>query len=265
MHVSLPRLKRLPNLIAATAIALGACEPTANTSTLHFDASFNGQPLSCKQPLQPGLALTDLRLYVSKVQVQTLAGHWQDVTPAPGVHLLDFEDGSAACTNGSPERITKITLSMPEESQGLRFELGVPFEQNHADPLGANAPLNNPAMHWHWRSGYKFLRAGVAVGNKRWHAHLGSVGCRGPVTAVEGCDRPNRVLVSLPDWTDGTPVEIKFDQLIAGIDPADAKTAHCLATEDNESCRQIGSNLGLDFETGQQTHAGRVFVLGRRP
>lgn len=247
------------------AVALSACEPTPNTSTLRFDATFNGQSLSCKQPLRPGLALTDLRLYISEVQVQTLTGQWQEVTPAPGVHLLDFEDGSEACINGSPEHISEIVLRLPENSQGLRFELGVPFEQNHADPLSAEAPLNNPAMHWHWRSGYKFLRAGVAAGNKRWHAHLGSVGCRGPVTAVESCDRPNRVQVSLPGWTDGTPVEIRFDQLIAGIDLADAKTAHCLATEDNESCRQIGSNLGLDFETGQQIDAGRVFALGSKP
>lgn len=44
-------------------------------------------------------------------------------------------------------------------SHSLMFDLGLDSATNHSDPTTANAPLNDPAMHWSWNpaAGYKFL------------------------------------------------------------------------------------------------------------
>ena len=44
-----------------------------------------------------------------------------------------------------------------EAGQTLNFELGVPFEQNHTNPLTAQAPLNVSEMFWSWQLGHKFF------------------------------------------------------------------------------------------------------------
>lgn len=42
----------------------------------------------------------------------------------------------------------------------MSFNIGLDEETNHADPLIAEAPLNDPLMHWGWNpdAGYKFIK-----------------------------------------------------------------------------------------------------------
>jgi hypothetical protein len=55
---------------------------------------------------------------------------WQD----RDVALLDFENGSASCTNGTPETRDAVVVMAPAGTyNGVVFTLGVPFSRNHED------------------------------------------------------------------------------------------------------------------------------------
>lgn len=73
--------------------------------------------------------------------------------------LLDFEDGTAACDNGTPAMNTTVVGTVPEgDYQSLQFTMGVPQDLNHNDAAIAPSPLNLTSMWWNWQGGYKFLR-----------------------------------------------------------------------------------------------------------
>ena len=104
--------------------------------------------------------------------------------------------------------------------QALEFDLGVPFERNHANPLTAPPPLNAASMFWTWQTGYKFLRLDLGTD---WSFHLGSTGCvsESAVRPPEACRQPNRATIRLPAAAafDGV-VAVDLDGLLAGIDIA---------------------------------------------
>ena len=134
--------------------------------------------------------------------------------------------------------------------QAVEFELGVPFEHNHANPLTAPPPLNVSSMFWTWQTGYKFLR--LDLGND-WSFHLGSTGCvsASAVRPPQACNRPNLATVRLPAAAafQGVVV-VDLDSLIAGLDVAAAE--NCVeAYGKREECRRLLAGLGIDAETGR--------------
>ena len=112
---------------------------------------------------------TDFRLYVSDVSLIDEDGNvvpveleqdgkWQYQNTA----LLDFEDGTGACNNGTAETNGTIIGTVPEGNyQSLQFTLGVPKNLNHEDAAIAPSPLNLTSMWWNWQGGYKFLRTDI--------------------------------------------------------------------------------------------------------
>ena len=67
------------------------------------------------------------------------------------VALLDFEDDTGSCSNGTAQTHTQITGTVPEgEYTGLRFTIGVPAERNHVNQATAPSPLNIEGMFWSW-------------------------------------------------------------------------------------------------------------------
>ena len=62
---------------------------------------------------------------------------------------------------------------------GVRFEVGLPFDKNHAEVTLQPSPLNLSRMFWNWNAGYKFMRLDIrSTGQPRgWLVHLGSTGC----------------------------------------------------------------------------------------
>lgn len=133
--------------------------------------------------------------------------------------------------------------------RAVEFELGVPFERNHANPLTAPPPLDVASMFWTWQTGYKFLRLDVGTD---WSFHLGSTGCI-PESAVrppEACRWPNRATIRLPVAAalDGVVV-VDLDDLLAGLDTAVAE--NCVeAYGGREECRRLLTRLGIDADTG---------------
>ncbi len=217
-----------------------------------------------------GTALSDLRLYVSNVQLVDTAGESYDVrfaTEMPwqndAVAYVDLEDGAGACQNGTPDMSGYVLgVANTREYQGLRFTIGVPFRLNHANPLTAKPPLDDADMHWHWRSGYKFLRAGIRSEDDGFWIHAGSAGCEGTVGNISDCRSPNRIDVYLPDFVVGEDeVKVDLTALLDGIDLNDGVRSDCSSGPAEASCVAPFDALGINFETGEQTGSQRVFSV----
>ena len=232
-----------------------------------FVATWGGTPLSCEDAT---IALTDLRFYVSELSLIDSDGRSQALSldeqlqwQQGDLALIDLEDGAGSCTNGSSEVYSYIVGFLPPgEYRGLEFTVGVPFERNHANPLTAEPPLDDAAMHWHWRSGYKFLRAGVATADDGFWIHLGSAGCEGTVRNVTGCRFPNRVSVVLPDFAIREhAIAVDLQKLLNGTNLADSEPSDCSSGPPEVACTAPFAALGIDFATNAERGAQRIFSL----
>ena len=246
---------------------LSACSEPQVSVEIPFTATLDSIPIGCGEN-DNGLAMTDLRFFISAVELVhvdgrarrvnlTTDGYWQ----SEDVALIDLEDAGGQCINGTGDTNGMLRGKVAAgEYRGLRFVLGVPFAHNHSDPLSAPPPLDDSAMHWHWRSGYKFLRAGVATPDDGFWIHLGSSACKGTVQNITGCDAPNRVLVDLPEFVPGQHrVAFDFAELLAGVDLDDKHLSDCSSGPAEMSCREPFAALGLDLDDGQRQSTQRVF------
>lgn len=246
-------------------LALGcsvSCQPPASAVQIRFLASYAGQPIGCEVG-QSGRALSDLRFYVHDVEVVTNLGRalpfeltadasWQNARVA----LLDLEDGQGHCTNGTSavNRTLRgqVALNPDETIDGLKFSIGVPEDLNHANPMTAAVPLNYSVMHWHWRSGYKFMRAGLVAGGGRAWLHLGSARCAGTIGNIEGCRSANRPTVIVPGFDPATDrLVVDVATILGGADSPNAGSRSCESGVDDLHCRSMFAALGLDPASGQ--------------
>ena len=255
--------------ISALVLALVAvsCTKPAVQIQIPFEPQVGGRPIACANP-QFGISLTDLRLYVHSIYLENRHGdavpvaldedRWQN----RDVALLDFEDGSGECANGTLETNLMVRGSVPAgDYRGLVFEVGVPFERNHADPLKAAAPLGDAAMHWHWRAGYKFLRAGLKTEDDGFWIHVGSTGCEGTVHDISSCRSPNRVIVRLADFNpEQDAVVIDLYALLSNTNLDDGTPTDCSSGPPETSCSGPFRALGIDHDTGRVVDQQRVFA-----
>ena len=164
------------SILFALAIALSSSVAQAQSDVEEIAINFEGwigeEEFVCGESYdgvglaQSKITPTDFRFYVSDValidkegNVVPLAleqdGKWQH----QNVALIDFEDGTEGCDNGTEETRTKIVGTVPEaDYESLQFTLGVPQKLNHDDAAIAPSPLNLTSMWWNWQGGYKFLR-----------------------------------------------------------------------------------------------------------
>ena len=168
----------LMGLALATA-ALGAVSSSlsqakaieSQTVAIQFEGMVGESPFACGETYRLGergtpVSAMDFRFYVSDVAlidtdgnevplVLQQDGKWQH----QNVALLDFEDKSGSCTNGTPEVRKQVVGSVPAgDYTGVKFSLGVPFGLNHLDSTLAPSPLNLTSLWWNWNAGYKFVR-----------------------------------------------------------------------------------------------------------
>jgi len=259
-------IRRLFSLLPCIVL-LVSCSGAKLPLRIDFVPVFGGQALACGDTT--GIVqLTDLRFYVTDIELVTANGEvvnfqleenstWQQ----PDLALLDMEDGQGFCDNGTSDINASLLGLAPERDYvGLRFVVGVPFDRNHADPLTANAPLGEGAMHWHWRAGYKFLRAGIRTADDGFWLHLGSTGCKGTVQDISGCSSPNRVQVELMDFVAGEDtVAVDLTALVADIDLKNGIATDCSSGPAESSCPAPFAALGLDHAAGTSAHSQRVF------
>lgn len=259
-------LKRVTLIILLLLIG-AACSDAPVGVKIPFTAVFGAQNIACDSPDTP---LTDLRFFVSELALLDERGRqvpialddqypWQQRDLA----LIDLENGTGGCDNGTTEVYSYLVGSVPpRDYQGIRFAIGVPFERNHANPLTAAPPLDIAAMHWHWRSGYKFLRAGIRTSADGFWMHLGSAGCEGTTANVSGCRFPNRVAVELPEFSHRRDtIAIDLEALFAGVNFTDGEPGDCSSGPAEPGCAEPFLALGIDHESGRTVGRQQVFTL----
>lgn len=258
-------LRRL--LTGLLAIFVAGCGESPARVVIPFVPVFGAERAECAHTAG-GVQLSDLRLYVSDIKLVTRGGDLVDVRldaigpwQQSDLALLDFEDGSGACENGTAETNTALRgFAKPDDYHGLQFTVGVPFDRNHADPLQAEAPLGDAAMHWHWRAGYKFMRAGIRTTDDGFWIHLGSTGCEGTVQNISACRFPNRVTVRLEDFDPGVDaVEIDLESLVASTRLDDGEGTDCSSSPAESSCNAPFRALGIAGATDSVAPTQRVF------
>ena len=257
-------------LAACVVLALcAACSEPRLGVKIPFVATWAGQAIDCEGD---GLALSDLRFFVYDIELVDTSGKLQPVLldeqfqwQQGGLALIDLENAKGRCKNGSAEVHSYLVGSVPPgDYLGLKFTVGVPFEQNHANPLTAPAPLDIAAMHWHWRSGYKFLRAGVNNGSDGFWIHVGSAGCEGTVRNITGCSFPNRVAVNLPEFRlRHHKVNIELAALFGTANFEDEMREDCSSGPSEVACIAPFRALGFEFESVENVADQQVFSISQ--
>ncbi|MCH9687608.1 MAG: metallo-mystery pair system four-Cys motif protein [Deltaproteobacteria bacterium] len=266
-----------------TADSTGADSTTGEPADIDVDLQFAvrvgeddaacGQSYAGIGASDTTIEFLDIRFFVSNVRLVDDGGNevplempddgeWQ----LEGSALLDFEDGSGGCSEGTTAVTnTVVSGTVPDGTYtGVRFDLGLPFEQNHLAVDTADPPLNTTAMFWNWAAGYKFVRIDIqnenAAPDNRWNFHLGSQGCDnndgGPTVPPKAeCGRPGRPAIAI-DGFDPVTGTIVLDAaaIYTGVDIT-TNTAMtppgCQSfMPDVAECEDLYPNLGLDWATG---------------
>jgi len=279
---------------------------TAQPVTLRFTGAVNGAPFACGKSY-PNIGTTkstitpsDFRLFVSAIELLTADGkavtltlHQDGIWQYKNVALVDFEDGSGSCSNGTKALHTEITGTVPAGSYtGVRFTMGVPFELNHGDPTVAPSPLNITAMFWNWQGGYKFLRADMATtglskkrgmkkmamdhGGKSRHkhddasgysVHLGSTLCASasPTESPSSCKNSNRVTVTFAKFDIAKNIVVTdLGAILAGanVDHNTPDTSPgCMSFPKDPDCPAVMSALGLAYDGKAPAGGQKLFSM----
>ena len=256
--------------VPAILALLTGCGRTSQVE-IPFILRYGGQEIGCEQPAS-GLSLTDLRFYAHALYLTDEAGKDQLVRFQPDgrwqtgrVALLDLENGQGDCINGTDALHSIVRGEVPAgEYSGLRFELGVPEDLNHDDPMQAQPPLNYTIMHWHWRSGYQFLRAGVRSDGDSFRLHVGSARCEGVIGDIRGCKSANRARAELPAFVPGRDaVAVDIQALMQGTDLSDGVPGVCESGPSDQDCAAPYSALGIDIVSGDFVEPARIFQAVR--
>jgi uncharacterized repeat protein (TIGR04052 family) len=252
---------------------------------IQFAARVGDEAFDCGTPYE-GLGTAnstveflDFRFYVHDVELVTEDGDavavdldqdgaWQFENLA----LLDFEDDTGTCANGTTEVNTTVRGTAPSGVYtGVRFKLGVPFALNHQDAALAPSPLNLSTLFWSWNGGYKFARidtradlAGDAVNVVNFH--LGSTGCNGdgPTDVPTECTNANRAEIELDDFdVDDSTVVFDYAAMVEGSDlSADGGGAPgCMSGASDPECGPMFSRLGVDLATGNPAEGQSTFSV----
>lgn len=238
--------------------------------TVAFEARVGDQVFSCAGTwvglgtAATSVMISDFRLYIHDVRLRRADGTevpvaldqdglWQTQNLA----LLDFEDRTGSCANGTQDTNAKIRGTAPAgDYDGLSFKLGVPFDLNHGDVASAPSPLNLSGLFWSWNGGYKFFRvdSSPVAGGSAFNLHLGSTGCIGGGNgSIASCERPNVAGVVLAGFNPlTTKVLVDYGAVVAGSDlSVNAGGAPgCQSSLDDPDCAAVFERIGIDFSNG---------------
>ncbi|WP_353267648.1 MbnP family copper-binding protein [Gemmatimonas sp.] len=266
-------------LLAAAILATPVAIPSAPDSLRPFTVRLRGvvgaEAFQCGQSYRDigtskaTMTASDFRFYVHNVRLVTTAGDtvrvalakdapWQDGEVA----LVDFEDGTGPCANGTPDTRSEVTVMAPAGSyRGVAMTLGVPFARNHGDLAAQGPPLSLSRLFWSWNGGYKFLRVDMRAtqGDSAaagWVVHLGSTGCTGDAgaKAPTSCAQPNRAEVRLPGFDPSTDVIVA--DLAALLSRSDVRRNQpqtalgCMSAPNDADCGGLFASLGLAHPAG---------------
>lgn len=258
-------------------VGLASCSEPTFPLEIRFQAMVGEQAFSCQSTYEnqgsanTEISFTDFRFYLHNIRLVTDEGEeipltldddntWQQEHLA----LLDFEDGTGTCRNGSEQMHTTLVGHAPDRTfNELRFTIGVPFEDNHINPATADPPLTFTNMSWGWQGGYKFLRADVSSSEYNFIFHLGSTGCEGTIGDISGCSRLNRAEVTLTNFNPATDTIIVDAALLFESTNVSQNTqdslSGCMSTQNDPDCAALFGNMGLNLETGHAESTASFF------
>jgi len=272
-------------LLGAAVAGIASAQTAPQKVSIRFAAVAGSEEIACGKSVG-GIGTTkstitprDFRFYVHNVRMVDANGKEHPVEliqdnkwQLDNLALLDFEDGTGACRNGTPDRNAEVTGTVPAGIQyhGLRFTLGVPFEKNHTDLTNMPPPLNLTALAWVWNAGRKFARLDFSsTGAPRGYAiHLGSTGCTPSdtqTTVPTNCSSPNRAEVSFDHFDPKTDVVLADLAALlrdSNVDEAGKMMSGCMSGPTTKACGPLFQHLGLAFP-GQETQRQDFFRTGR--
>jgi len=268
--------------VVLSATSLTACsgghDDTDVPHMLRFAATVGSESFACGKTFtnvgtgRSSYEPMDFRMYIHDIRfvhgghVHPLEldqdGKWQ----VDDIALLDFEDKTGMCANGTTETRTVITGMAPkDEWASIRFKVGVPFDRNHGDAAVAPSPLNLSELWWRWNLGYKFARIDgkTPKGTSPFFMHLGSTGCvpEGSNT-VTSCSNPNVPEIEIPIDPDTGTIKIDLAQLFAEVDldnDPDPMPPGCMSDPNDRACIGIFKAFGLDLSTGKAMNGQTLF------
>ncbi len=241
--------------ISISFFLLAACEQKNNDFKLVFSPQFNQQTIHCEQPFQhqnQAWQLSQLQFFISNVQVKSQENNWikasiihQEKTNP--VALIGTSCDSSETQNSLWQTTIKAPFN-PQKITQIQFNLGVPFNLNHQNPLTQPAPLNQSDMFWVWQTGHKFLRLELSNNQNNFTYHLGSTGCESvsPVRAPKvECKNPNRTTVNIEKFNVNNPIIFDVATLISDLDLT--QNINCKSSPNNPSCEPLMLRTGIDF------------------
>lgn len=258
---------------AACAAAADGCRAACGASaqiafSIDFSAVVGAEPFDCGSVYtnvgadDASIRPVDFKFYVHDVRLLDEDGAATPVAldqdglwQYESVALLDFEDHTGLCVNGTTPTNTQIRGTVPAgKYRGIAFRLGVPFELNHTDLTAVPSPLNLSSLYWSWNMGRLFLSimTSAEIGPQtRFESalHVGSTGCTGDAELgdVADCEKPNRAEYSFPEFRPGKDLAIA--DLKGALRQARLESDLCHSfTED--TCRGPFEDLGIDWDTG---------------
>ncbi len=260
-------MKLAVTLSLLMASTLAAADPQA--VNIRFRAQVGDQEFACGKTY-PGVGATkttlsprDFRFYVQSVDLIDENGKPTPVAFANDgkwqtehVALLDFEDATGRCLNGTPEMNDRIAGTVaPGHYKGIRFTVGVPFEDNHQELTTLPSPLNLTALSWVWNAGHKFARIEFTTTalTRGYFLHLGSTGCTPNTTRLTiptQCAAPNRVEVELANFnpeTDAVVADLAELFKEVDLDHGEKQSGGCMSGPKDPGCTTVFRNIGLPF------------------
>jgi len=257
------------SLLAFGGIFLSSCSKENSIKKIVFTPMYEATALHCQTgflPLDNEETATEspqvwryqqLQFFMHGVEIKTSKNDWRpwlmttNSYQSNNVALLG--EVCSEVDKQSHWELELTSLAGSEDITDIRFTLGVPFSLNHLNPLTQPSPLNVSSMFWGWRGGHKFMRVELAAKNDDWLFHLGSTGCKAlsPVRAPKAeCLQPNRVVVSLPFTNKTTNIELNLAVLFADL--ALTRKNSCQSSPNEESCKVLFDNLGLNKASGYE-------------
>lgn len=272
-------MKAALRIVLLTSLAPVAFTDDFQSVSIHFQAMVGDKKLVCGETYD-GIGITrsritprDFRFYVHNLRLIDANGKpvpveldqdgkWQ----LDDVALLDFENATAGCVNGTPEMHDRVSGRVPAgHYAGLRFTLGVPFNKNHTELTSQPPPLNLTALSWVWNGGRKFARLDFSsTGMPHGFAiHLGSTGCtpnQTKITVPTQCSEPNRPEIEFAEFDAGQDTVVADLAALlkdSNVDVNQPNTAAgCMSAKEDSDCAPIFANFGLPFgerPAGRQT------------
>lgn len=240
--------------------------------TITFEGRVGEEPFDCNATYTAlGMAMTDVTITDFRLYIHDVRLHATDGTEVPveldqdglwqykNVALLDFEDKSGACANGTAETNNAIHGMAPAGTyDGVMFRLGVPEDLNHADVAAAPSPLNLSGMFWNWNGGYKFLRVDsvpTVAGAGPFNLHVGSTGCTGDpaIGDMVTCDRPNIADIQIMGFDPlTTKVLVDYAAVVQNSDLSmnAGGSPGCMSSPMDPECAPVFAQLGIDIADG---------------